>query len=134
VRDPLLPSEIRELIDRYVPSMRHLELLLLLRADVARDWTVGAVAEQLLSGTNQIARLVGDLEKFGLVRHHPSSAPESFRYAPANAQLAHDIDALTAMYHRQPVTLIREIYERQSAARRFADAFRLRDEEGGQNG
>ena len=52
---------------------------------------------------------------------------ESYRYRPANPELAAHVATLAQAYEQRPVTLIRLIYAlRDTRIRSFADAFRLR--------
>jgi hypothetical protein len=63
--------------------------------------------------------------------------PDAYRYAPADDAARRAVDALAEMYQTKPVTLIRAIYSRPAtptkpatAVQSFADAFRLRREDG----
>ena len=125
----MLPSEVNDLIDRYVPSMRHLETLILMHSEERRDWTVDDFTDRVGADAPQCGLVLVDLERLGLARREERDGSVAFHYAPADAATRRGVELLISMYHRQPVTLIRAIYERQSSAQRFADAFRLRNDE-----
>lgn len=51
----------------------------------------------------------------------------SYTFAPGNPELAEAVRSLDTAYNTRPVTLVKAIYARPSAAvQSFADAFRLR--------
>jgi len=77
-------------------------------------------------GPETVARALADLVVGGLVRQEPAS--NAYAYAPRSTRDREAVEALAAMYHQRPVTLVRMIYEQPpTAVKSFADAFRLRD-------
>lgn len=105
--------------------MAHLDVLCLLQGDAGRAWTTGEVASRLRLEPVRARDAVLDLVRHRIV----AGADDGFRFAPADASVAADADAIVSLYMHNPVTLIRAIYERPSGAQSFADAFRLRDKE-----
>jgi len=116
-------------VARYVPSMLHLDLLLLLRRDDTRSWTADAAALALQVETRPCAVALDDIRTMQLALREDGGDAPTYRFHPANPDLAAIVTSLVRVYERQPVTLIRAIYEMSSGAQRFADAFRLRSKE-----
>ena len=123
-----LPSEVLYLVHHYLPTMEHVELLLMLARDDTRRWTpaeAAAEAKSTVAGTHTRLR---DLERAGLAVADP--ADEAYRYSPATATFRNATEELRRIYNTRPVSLVRAVYERPpSALRSFADAFRLRRED-----
>ena len=109
--------------------MLHLDLLLLLRREDTRSWTGEAAALALQTETRACLMALDDITRAQLALREDSGGTLTFRFHPANPELARTVASIVAMYEQKPVTLIRAIYENVSSARRFADAFRLRNEE-----
>jgi hypothetical protein len=65
----------------------------------------------------------------GLASRADTGGVATFRLAPATDALRQVVTTIVNMYEQRPVTLIRAVYEQASAARSFADAFRLRNKE-----
>ena len=125
--DPDFPDELRAFIQQTIPSVDAAELLLLLAVHPDRPYQVGEVINSLRPTVISEAAARGYLQHFqsrGLVTQE---ANESFRYAPASAELDGFVRALTRVYNERPVTLVRIIYaSRDEKIRSFADAFRLK--------
>lgn len=79
-------------------------------------------------GPETIGRCATALANARLVSHDPAS--DSYRYAPPNIDRA-TVDELSALYHQRPVTLVKLVYAQPpNPVKSFADAFRLRDDDG----
>jgi hypothetical protein len=124
-----LPSDIRNLVARFIPSMVHLDVLLLLARDEQRAWMVGEAAGALQGEQRAYQRALDDLVGAGLAGRDDSGGVVTYRLAPASDSLRQVVTTILMMHEQRPVTLIRAVYEQASAARSFADAFRLRDKE-----
>ena len=133
--DAGLPAAVLALIGGPVASMAHAEVLLFLRrvAPESRP-TVAVAAETQLPSLDAARRCLAELIAAALVA---GDGPDAYRYAPGDDAARRAVDALAEMYQTKPVTLIRAIYSRPatppkpaSAVQSFADAFRLRREEG----
>ncbi|MGH7136956.1 MAG: hypothetical protein ACREHD_14545, partial [Pirellulales bacterium] len=100
-------------------------MLLLLRDDREREWTVDEVSRALYAAESGMAEQLGDLESKGLA--YVTHAPEPrYRYRPEGGS---DVDALvgalTNLYKERRVSVISLMYSEPSdKARSFADAFR----------
>jgi hypothetical protein len=112
------------LLHKYLPTMDHVALLLAFRSDPeCRDVPALLSAARLQS--NVAAGVLADLTASHLLQRSGAA----YVYAP-DADTSAIIDDLAEMYNSRPVTLVRAIYDRPaSAARSFADAFRVRKTE-----
>lgn len=120
-----IPDGVRRFLLGAVPSVPHLEALLLLHADPGQHWDAATLAARLYVEPDAGARLLADLARRGLV------APQSggVRYAPRDATLAAVVDELAGIYARNVVEVAELIHSSSDRkARRFAEAFRLRKE------
>jgi hypothetical protein len=121
-------DEFCQFLQSAVPAVEAAELLLVLRRETARAWTVADAVAALGAGVSlpeEVAsRYLEELQARGLVAF---DAAKKVQYRPASDALAAHVATLEKVYRERPVTLIRVIYGlRDSKIRSFADAFRLR--------
>ena len=110
-----IPDEVRRFLLGAIPSVPHLEALLLVRAEAAEPWTAARLAR----------RLYIDEADAGLLRQ----AGQGYCFDPGDAQLATVVAELDAIYARRVVEVAELIHSSSDRkAQRFADAFRLRKE------
>lgn len=122
--EEIIPPELRRFILATLPSVPHLEALLLLR-DRPAGLSPDELAARLYVAPGSAARLVSDLAQAGLVAVGDAVA----RYAPARDDVRATVDALAAVYARNVVAVSRLIHSTTDRkAFQFADAFRLRKE------
>lgn len=125
-----IPVAVRQLVRRHIGSMDHLELLM--RLHEAPDQAIAAAELQRTAhlDAKTFSRCIADLVAAGLVKE---PAADTFQYGPRTVADREDVDALARMYHQRPVTLVKLVYEQPSTpVKSFADAFRLRDDRGGE--
>ena len=133
--DTGLPPEVTALLHRALPSMVHIETLLLLARTAPQPSSRYAIANEVRSSPALVAAALADLETAKLAEAVPGGDGTEYRYAEADAGTGRAVAALRDVYERKPVTLIRVMYERPaspsgtSAAQAFANAFRVRPEE-----
>lgn len=119
-----LPPELLDLIAFCLPSMEHVEVLLLLRADPERAWTSDEVAGQLKIDRRSSARCLEELHRNALLG--AVGDPTVYRFAPRSEPLARASALLLDAYQRTPVLLVKALYQRPAPGlRTFSDAFRL---------
>jgi hypothetical protein len=119
-----IPGDVRRFLLAAIPTVPHLEALLLLRAR-QDDWTQAQLASRLYIDAPTAAALLDDLAGAGLA----SRSGDTCRYAPADQNVADTVDALAALYARQMIVIAELIHSSSDRkAQRFADAFRLRKE------
>jgi hypothetical protein len=120
-------DEFCQFLQSTVPAVEAAELLLLLRRESARAWTlaeaVAALAPSVSLPIEAAARHVAEFQARGLIG---TDAEGRVQYRASSALAAH-VATLDRLYRERPVTLIRVIYGlRDNKIRSFADAFRLR--------
>jgi hypothetical protein len=121
---PSIPGDVRRFLLAAIPTVPHLEALLLLRGR-RDDWTHAQLASRLYIDTPTAAALLDDLAAADLA----SRSGDVCRYAPADQNIADTVDALAALYARQMIVIAELIHSSSDRkAQRFADAFRLRKE------
>lgn len=119
-----IPDDARRFLLSVIPSVPHLEALLLLRGNPA-SWPIAQLAGRLYIDVSIATSLVDDLALAGLA----TCTPEGCRYAPADPATAATVDAVAELYARRTVAVAELIHSKSDRkALRFADAFRLRKE------
>ena len=120
-----IPDKVRRFLLSAIPSVPHLEALLLLRADAAGCWDAALLARRLYVDERVAARLLADLERAGLARR----ATGGHAFAPPDADLGAILAELDGVYARHVVEVAELIHSSSDRrAHRFADAFRWRKE------
>lgn len=123
--DTAIPADVLDLLDKHIATVWALELLLLIRQNPARIWTVADLTKELRASTPLIARVVPPLMAAGIV----VEADGGWRYAPQRSDLNDTIERLENLYKQLPVTIIRHIaLAPQREAQGFADAFKFKKE------
>lgn len=120
-----IPDDVRRFLLGAIPSVPHLEALLLLRAEPDEGWTQLRLARRLYIDAPVAARLLHDLRDAGLLQ----PANPGYQFDPLDSELAGVVAALDAIYARHVVEVAELIHSSSDRkAHRFADAFRLRKE------
>jgi DNA-binding MarR family transcriptional regulator len=121
-----LPADVKEFIGKHIHSVAQLEVLLMLRREPDRTWTLEQLTNGLYLQSQMVARLLTDIVQRGFAVQEQGS----FRYQPANDEERQLIDRLAHMYQERRVAVITEIFSKPiDVVKAFADAFRLRKEE-----
>lgn len=121
-----IPNDVRRFIMGAIPSVPHLEALLLLRAEPADPWSAQRLARRLYLDEPSAARLLEDLVGAGLLR---AGGDHDHVFHPQDQGCADVIAALDAIYARHVVEVAELIHSSADRkAQRFANAFRLRKE------
>lgn len=122
---PAIPEDIRRFVLTSIPSVPHLEALLLLRGTPG-PWTTAAVAERLYLGEKPASGLLDDLCQSGMASVSDQATP-LYRYQPVSELLRTTIDSLADFYARHLVEVTHLIHSRHDRkAHQFADAFKWR--------
>lgn len=120
-----IPDGVRRFLLAAVPSVPHLEALLLLHAAPDQTWNAALLATRLYINADSAAALLDDLAGRGLA----AGVAGGVRYAPGDAEVARVVDELAGVYARHVVEVAELIHSSSDRkARHFADAFRLRKE------
>jgi hypothetical protein len=110
-------------IREHLRSVWALELLLLLKRDPERCWSVGELVSDLRASHGLVADNLAALQGAGLVIPDDQGC---FRYLPAAPTLAQLVDQLEAAYRAKPVTVIRWISAPTERLQSLADAFKFK--------
>jgi len=120
----MIPGDVRRFLLATIPTVPHLEALLLLRGR-QEPWPLALLASRLYVDAPNAKALLDDLVDAVLI----SADEAGYRYAPADTDVAATVDTLAALYARQTVAVAELIHSSSDRkAQRFADAFRLRKE------
>ena len=122
-----IPEDIRRFVLTSIPSVPHLEALLLMRGSPG-PWGTAVLAERLYLGEKQATGLLLDLCSSGMaVAAGAEDGPVSYSYQPASDLLRATIDSLADFYARHLVEVTHLIHSKHDRkAQQFADAFKWR--------
>ena len=123
-----LSPEVRRFVIAKIPSVSHLEALLLLRSTGAA-WSMRQLGARLYVPDIVAERLADDLQVQGLTVR----LGDNVQYMPTTDRLAQIVDELATSYTRSLVEvsqLIHSVTDRK--ARHFADAFLVRQDDPGE--
>ena len=120
-----IPPDLRRFILTSIPSVPHIEALLLLRADAPAQWNAGELARRLYVPPQAAANVLADLCKAGILQC--DTAALAYSYIPDQVIPAELIDRLAALYASQLVDVTMLIHSKlDRKAQQFADAFDFR--------
>lgn len=114
----------RTFVNKYITSVEQIEVLLHLHADPQRSRTPAEIASLLRSNESSVASRLDALKHSGFAQ---GDAQSGYRYA-ARGNNHEMIEILDHEYATRRFRIIELVFSRASAARSFADAFRLREE------
>lgn len=118
-----IAPELRRFILTSIPSVPHLEALLLLRNAPDTSWTSALLAERLYLGEKNAANLLLELASSGIAAAEPSG----YRYQPRSAELRSRIDQLALAYSNHLLEVTHLIHSKvDRKAHQFSEAFKLR--------
>ena len=121
-----LPPDVRDLVNRHLPSLDHVEVLLRLRDAPDTSWSLDDLDRITRFATATTRRCLADLERAGLIRRNATDG--RFQYAPHTIRDRATVDSLAVVYSERPVTLVHAIYARPARnVQTFTDAFGTRD-------
>lgn len=120
---PDLDQELLSFIEGAIPSVWALELLVLIRSEPRRPWSVEALVGDLRASDMLVEGILASFQASGLVL----ATEGRFVYAPASQTLDRLCETLEAAYGERPVTVVNVITARRSdQLKGFADSFRFR--------
>lgn len=118
---------MRTLIRRHVRSVGELELLMLLRAERDRPWSVDEICEALGCPRSWAVAQLEVMTHAGLL----APADGRWRFAPASTELEHATAALEESYRLHSRDVVRFVFATPGRdLKEFSDAFRVRREDG----
>jgi hypothetical protein len=120
---PVSDDQILDFIRSSVKTVWSLELLLFMRRDPQRAWTIDQVVRELRSSRNIVTEAIGVFVQGGILREEEAG----FRYGPATDELDRLVEQLAREYAERPTTVVNAIVEVQSGKLQdFANAFRIK--------
>jgi hypothetical protein len=120
----VFPEDVKAFIGSCIRSVWALELILFMRRNSSRSWSIDALTAELRSSTFVISEVLATFRQAGLVAEEPDG---TFRYAPASSHIDRVVDQLASAYATKPLAVSREILSAgNDKIRTFADAFRLK--------
>lgn len=125
-----IPEDIRRFILTSIPSVPHIEGLLLLRGAPDDPWDARRLGQRLYVNDQTAAAVLRDLHEMGALEAVGQS-PATYRYAPRTDELRSLVDRLAAVYARHLVEVTNLIHSGlNKKAQQFADAFIWRIKDG----
>ncbi|HEX7810900.1 MAG TPA: hypothetical protein VF460_03240 [Burkholderiales bacterium] len=119
-------QEIRRFILTSIPSVPHLEAIVLLRQEANRSWSGETLARFLYISEAKADAILLELKQAGIVVSDEKGAP-AYRYLPASDKLREQIDVVAAIYPKNVVEITNLIHSSsKNKVQQFADAFKLR--------
>jgi len=123
-----IPDDVRRFILTSIPSVPHLEALLLLRNESAVGWDAKDVARRLYLNEKSAETLLSELHAAGMLGCEQAETPR-YSYSPDEEDLCEIISRLANVYARHLVEVTHLIHSTTSKkAQYFADAFKWRKE------
>lgn len=121
-RQQPFPSDLESFIARCIDSVEQVEILLLVREQPERRWTIDEISRHLRSTPHSVALRLAQLQDRGLVSR---SGDDSFSYS-ARSHVDALVERLADAYRERRTSVIERIFSQRDAIQSFADAFRLR--------
>jgi DNA-binding transcriptional regulator YhcF (GntR family) len=120
-----IPADVRRFVLTSIPSIPHMEALMLLRTNAPMRWTAESLAHRLYVTQQAAANVLADLLKAGMLRADEASG--AFFYPDSPDELSALIDQLAAQYATNLVEVTLLIHSKlDRKAQQFANAFSLR--------
>lgn len=121
-----IPADVRRLVYASLPSVMHLEVLLLLRQIAPDALTAEELGGKVGMQPEALERTMFDLMARGLLVA-TRGLPIAYRYGPRTPELAGTVGRLAELYQAERLTVTGLILNREhESLRQFSDAFRLR--------
>ncbi len=120
-----IPAEVRRFILTSIPSVPHLEALMLLRATAPAPWSALELSQRLYVPPHVARDVMTDLHQAGLLRSDALSS--AYLYDEHSNNIGGVIDALAQQYSSNLVEITLLIHSKlDRKAQQFADAFNFR--------
>ena len=121
-----ISERVRNFIFEFVDSAELLEVLLLLRSEPAKSWSIQALSESLRSNPDSIEKRIVFLAELRILTKLDSN-PQAYRYSPDNLEHSEIIDEIASIYQIQRHRIYEIIFSPLKTGRDFADAFRIKN-------
>ena len=122
----LLSPEAERFLRERVPTVLHLDVLLLLQSDPRRSWGAAAVASALRASVESVGRILEEIATANLLEVR-IAGDVMYRFAPWEASIGAIVEEISARHFSDRDAIVARFgSSRQSeVARRFAEAFRF---------
>lgn len=105
-----IPRAVRRLIMKHLPTVPHLEALMLLHASAPASWSAADLAQRLYVPAAAAREVLGALRRAGLLAGGATAA--RYWFAPQEAALAAQADQLALLYSSHLVEMSLLIHAR----------------------
>ena len=123
--DSGLPSETHEFLVKNIDSLEELEVLLLLRSDPSKRWSVTDVNERIRSSSSSVGNRLQKLLGSGFVNSEDNG--DTYRYSPRNESMDASVKQLAEVYRERRMKVIEAIFSKPlREIQSFSDAFKIR--------
>lgn len=127
---PNIAPEIRDFLRRYIRTVEQLEILLLLRQERQREWTVPEVFAKVRTSEQSVALRLAQFAEDGLLTAG-SGVPATYRFSPKVPSMDDIVGRAGAAFQTRRVQVLEIIFgaeepEPTDPVQSFADAFRFR--------
>jgi len=121
-----IPEDVRRFLLTSIPTVPHIEAMLLLRGMPNERWDTRRVGERLYVNDKLAETVLRDLCEIGVLEATWEGSP-LYRYRPSSEELRRVIDRLADTYARHLVEVTNLIHSGvNKKAQQFADAFMWR--------
>jgi hypothetical protein len=120
---------VKAFVHKYIQSVEHLEVLLLLYRAPEKTWTAQSVARELRADGSSIKNRLSDHTKAGLLDElqNEGSAEYFYRFRSYDPDVNEIVSQLGAAYRERRFRIIDAIFSKPNdKLRLFADAFKYR--------
>lgn len=123
-----IPLHVERFIADHIDSVELIEVLLLLKRMPGHEWSAEEVSQRLYTSPASAANRLQALRSSRLASATDGPQRTTYRYQPADGELARAADDLEKVYGTRRTTVINLVFSKPSEKlRTFADAFRLRE-------
>ena len=123
-----IPEKVRNFIFMHLHSVDQLEIILLVRRDPAKSWTIKKLTDELRSNENLVSTRLAKLVALGLLERREGT--DEYRYSPGDPLLEETINELAEVCRVQRHRVLELIFSPMKRARDFAEAFYIKDPNG----
>src|SRR4051794_17364325 len=118
-----LEPEIQAFILEFIPSIGHLEALILLKKNYQLEWSAQSISKELRTNKRWATQQLDWLNAKGLIR---KIRPNTYKYVTTSRELDEKVLELANVYSKKRMTVINFVSARSSLKiREFANAFKL---------
>lgn len=120
-----VPEDVRAFIFEFIDSVEQLEVLLLVRSQPSREWSVSEVTDALRTDAGSAAHRLRSLKEMGFIASTDTENAR-FRFQPQTERLQHLSDLLAATYKIRRHAVLELIFSPLKRIKTFASAFVVR--------